>query len=447
VKAAHVVIGLAYGDEGKGTVVDALVRKAGANTVVVRFNGGGQAGHNVVTPDGRHHTFAQWGSGTFAGARTHLSHFMMVHPTAALREAEVLESKGVPDPLKALTVDSLCLITTPFHQAMNRLRELMRGDNRHGSCGVGVGETVEQAQRGYAIHASDLVSAGSLRTLLKRLRDVLCEEAAEQQVPPSCGMVAFDQVQVQKHILFDPGIFERVVDRLTHFAKNVRITDEIPKDSEKLVFEGAQGVLLDDYYGFTPHTTWSTCTSVNAHKLMTEWARVENTQVIGVLRAFSTRHGAGPFPSALEHPGRAQLLLAGDHNQTNMWQSAFRIGWFDALATRYALECDRSVDSLVLTCLDRVRVNLREWRACIGYSNPPQKQWRIPHVVTTASHLARTRDLMEAKPILSDPLNVHTDEFLGFVEGVASKPVCCVSEGPTAADKVWRGAYAAYNSP
>lgn len=113
---------------------------------MVRFNGGAQAGHNVVRADGRHHTFSQFGAGSFEpDVVTLLASAVVVHPTALLVEAAVLRDKGVPDALARLRIDARCRVTTPFHQAAGRLREWARGDAAHGSCGVGVGETVRQA--------------------------------------------------------------------------------------------------------------------------------------------------------------------------------------------------------------------------------------------------------------------------------------------------------------
>src|SRR5207244_7502212 len=125
-RKALLAIGLAFGDCGKGSIVDYLVRRERAHTVV-RFNGGPQAGHNVVTPDGRHHTFSQFGSGTFiTGVRTLLSRFMLIEPYALLNEAEHLRQIGLPDAMARLSIDARCPIITPAHQAANRLRDAGR---------------------------------------------------------------------------------------------------------------------------------------------------------------------------------------------------------------------------------------------------------------------------------------------------------------------------------
>ena len=155
---AIIVVDLGFGDSGKGTITDALVRQTDA-AWVVRFNGGAQAGHAVVTGDGREHIFSQFGAGTFVpGVRTYLSRFMVLHPGGLLREAEVLEKKGVEEPLSRVVIDPGAKVITPFHQAANRLREILRGDSRHGSCGLGVGETMHHSLE----HPEEAVVAGDL---------------------------------------------------------------------------------------------------------------------------------------------------------------------------------------------------------------------------------------------------------------------------------------------
>src|SRR5512146_3203468 len=114
---AILVADLGYGDAGKGSIVDYLTRLTNAHTVV-RYNGGAQAAHNVITPDGRHHTFSQFGSGTFVpGTRPHLSRFMMVHPLAMLAEERHLRALGIPDAFRRVSVDREALVTTPFQQS------------------------------------------------------------------------------------------------------------------------------------------------------------------------------------------------------------------------------------------------------------------------------------------------------------------------------------------
>ena len=180
-----VVADLGFGDAGKGAVVDRLCR-TGEFGAVVRFNGGAQAAHNVVTADGRHHTFAQFGSGTLRGVPGHLSRFVCVDPLALAAEADHLRALGVPDPYGLLSVDRRALLTTPYHAAANRLREQARGADRHGSCGMGVGETARYAldHPQDAPTAGDCTSRPRLLRRLRLLRDRLADELGPLPAPP-----------------------------------------------------------------------------------------------------------------------------------------------------------------------------------------------------------------------------------------------------------------------
>ena len=125
---AWIVVDLGFGDAGKGTITDFLVRERGAEWVV-RFNGGAQAGHNVVTDDGRHHTFSQLGAGSFVpGVRSYLGPDFVLHPGALLEEARALARVGIPDAFERLYVDDGALLVSPFQGAATRLRELGRGE-------------------------------------------------------------------------------------------------------------------------------------------------------------------------------------------------------------------------------------------------------------------------------------------------------------------------------
>src|SRR5919198_6502476 len=167
---AWLLVDLTYGDAAKGATVDFLARREPVHTVV-RFNGGPQAGHNVVTPDGRHHTFAQFGSASFVpGVLTYLSRFVLVNPLNAFREAAHLRAVGAADAFDRLVVHPDCLVITPYHVAANRLREIARGAGRHGSCGMGIGETVADSldSPDEALRARDLGRPSVVARKLRR---------------------------------------------------------------------------------------------------------------------------------------------------------------------------------------------------------------------------------------------------------------------------------------
>lgn len=411
-----IVVDLGYGDAGKGSVVDWLARTRPVHTVV-RYNGGAQAAHNVITPDGRHHTFSQFGSASFVpGVRTHLSRFMLVEPIALAAEARHLGSVGVIDGLERLSASGDALVTTPFHRMANRAREIARGADRHGSCGVGVGETMrlslDHPDAG-ALRVSDL---GTPRAIdrLRSIRDLLVDEL---------GSAVLDGV---------PRV-DDLAALYRAFVSRVRVVDDasaIRRASHRgeIVFEGAQGVLLDEWRGFHPYTTWSTTTTDNALVLAAE-AGLADVERLGVVRAYQTRHGAGPFVT--EDPALAARLPEW-HNETGNWQGAFRVGHLDLVALDYALQVTGGVDSLAVTHLDRI--DAADARVCRHYVlGDGRLVTRLrPGPWQDLVHQERmTSMLLEAVPVLDAPAGPW-DTLLERETGV---PVIMRSYGPSALDK------------
>jgi adenylosuccinate synthase len=412
-----IVVDLGYGDAGKGTVVDWLCATRPVHTVV-RFNGGAQAGHNVVLPDGRHHTFAQFGAGALRGSRTHLSRFMVVDPLALAAEADHLAALGAPDPFGGLTVDRAALLATPYHRAANRARELARGADRHGSCGLGVGETMAYAldHPDDAPRIGDCAAPGVLRRKLGRLRD---------QLAPVLG---------------GSGLAEPPVDdclaAFRAFADRVSIVDGSMLDdvlrAGTVVFEGAQGVLLDEWHGFHPYTTWSTTTFANAEALLTEAGLTGDGYRLGVLRTTTTRHGAGPLVT--EDADLTDALAAAEpHNPTNPWQGPFRVGHFDAVAHRYALAVAGGVDGLALTHLDTAECR-PELQLCLDYEGGPALCPGPPGDLARQERL--TAALVKARPGASALVPGGPDGWVDAVADTLGTPVVLRSHGPTAAGKV-----------
>ncbi|MBE0697141.1 MAG: adenylosuccinate synthetase, partial [Anaerolineaceae bacterium] len=244
---------LGYGDAGKGSIVDFLTRSTGVHTVV-RYNGGAQAAHNVITPDGRHHTFAQFGSGMFVpGVRTHLSRFMLLHPLAMLAEERALRALRVGDAFSRTSIEREALVITPYQQAANRLKELARGDARHGSCGMGIGETMaDWLDNGSAVlFAGDLEDRPILLRKLRWMRETKLAQLENvlAELPHSAA------VETECHLLKDVHSVEMIADLFYSFAGQVQLVDQgylgnLLRQPGTTVFEGAQGVLLDEWYGF-----------------------------------------------------------------------------------------------------------------------------------------------------------------------------------------------------
>jgi adenylosuccinate synthase len=441
---AYIVVDLGFGDAGKGLLTDFLARRLDAG-LVVRYNGGAQAGHNVVAPDGRHHTFAQFGSGTLIpGVRTYLSRHMVVHPGALLVEGDLLVSQGVHDAFSRLRISDQARVITPFHQAANRIRELARGAHRHGSCGAGVGEAVEDAR----LHPSDCLLAGDLAQPAVRRRKLHAIRARERaQIAPLCQGLSLSSPLAREWAIFEG---EEVIDAWT--ASICRITDLglVASDSrlqrwlhaaETVIFEGAQGVLLDADAGFHPFTTWSNATAANALDLIAEWAPGSPAFKIGVLRSYAVRHGPGPLPTETD----AFAASVHEHNQSNDWQGAVRYGWFDAVLARYALAVTGGVDALTVTHLDLLS-HLKTWQYCPahtgwrGFDDPSVEtnsaagaltDFRLPPSLPLAQRAAFTQALSALTPRLE---SCAPDEatVLQKIASLLGQPVNIVSRGLTA---------------
>jgi adenylosuccinate synthase len=349
---ASIVIDLGFGDAGKGTMVDYLARQT-TGAVIVRFNGGAQAAHNVHTAEGRHHTFSQFGSGMLVpGTRTFLSHHVLFDPFALRNEANALTTFGIGDPLSRIIVDGGALTVTPFQKAGNRVRESVRGNGRHGSVGMGIGEAMADmlAFPELAVYVNDLRDPTLLFQKLTRQQELKQAEFGERLAMVAESGVLSDEVR----LLSDPHAPEYIARTMVELSRRFTLgsmsTLKRLSYTNPLIFEGAQGILIDEWHGFHPYTTWSTTTNKNANSLLRDLGYSGPVTRYGVVRAYSTRHGPGPFPSQDEG---LTMALPDTHNVCGRWQGAFRVGWLDLPLTRYALVVSEGTDTIALTHLDR----------------------------------------------------------------------------------------------
>jgi len=360
-RLAHAVIGANWGDEGKGLAVDALaaaLAATGRPVTVVRSNGGAQAGHGVRHESGAHHVFHHVGAGTFSGAATHLSRHFVAHPMMLGTELDALDRLGAPVP--QITIDPRAQVTTPWDMAINQALELSRGGARHGSTGLGFGETLERAERGLSFAAADLWS----RDLPERLREIrdrwLPARLSEVGIDPETGPLA--------------DVLTGRQDLLTPFLEDCRRfrAAVLPEPDRKLaeraavVFEAAQGLRLDMDSGEFPHVTRSHTGLANMLAIAAE-AGIEALRPLYMTRAYATRHGAGPLPH--EKPGadgigRIEWARITDRtNAENCWQGTIRAAPLDTdlLASSIARDLDLArgtgvaIDpGLGVTCLDQL---------------------------------------------------------------------------------------------
>ncbi len=329
---ATAVIGAAFGDEGKGLIVDFLAAKDPANTIVVRHNGGAQAGHTVCRPDGRRHAFSHIGAGTFAGAATFLSRYFIVNPLLWEKEAEELALVQRLDPAgldgsveketaagecysepPPLYVDPAAPFTTPYDMLVNQEFERHREKARHGSCGMGINETVTRCATlpGYVGNAASPIW---LHDFLRVARDYSLARVKTEVANPS---------DLFMERLYSEGVRDGFMRAMDAFLKVALFTEQLPKQYERIIFEGAQGLLLDEKHEFFPHVTRSRTGLTNVIKVAAR-NRIRELDVVYVMRCYMTRHGVGPFPT--EAP---DLSFEDTTNVENGWQGPLRFGRLD----------------------------------------------------------------------------------------------------------------------
>ena len=411
---AIVTVGLGFGDEGKGATVDFLTRQYNAD-LVVRYSGGAQAGHNVQLTDGRRHTFSQFGAGTLAGAKTFLGARVIVNPATLVPEADHLERLGVRNVRSRLTLHPSCLISSVYHVTMNRLRETARGAGRHGSCGLGVGETRQYwlSHGSDAIRATDLRDRETMIDKLTLLRDrMLLEMQSLDRIDP----------ELANQLHGCPPHLE--ADLLADAMSGVNVSAVMPSASHA-IFEGSQGVLLDEYFGFHPHTTWSTVTTKHALEMIDD-AGIDDVETLGITRAYSTRHGAGPFPTRCQVMTNELQDLGNPHND---WQGSIQAGALDMMLLRYA--CDvNAVDGLVVNSLDELPIKPN---ICRRYSDV--RRLDVPRCMADQERL--TEHLLRAVPLIEP---TSRDELLSELAAIA--PIKILSHGPSSNDREWADKWA-----
>ncbi|MGB3801699.1 MAG: adenylosuccinate synthetase, partial [Lewinella sp.] len=332
------VIGLGYGDEGKGATTDALVSQS-ERPLVIRFSGGHQAGHTVTDATGRRHVFSNFGAGSLSGAPTYWSRYCSFHPPGFARERDALLALDV-EPM--LFVDGRCPVTTPYDLLHNRA---MESQQQHGSCGLGFGATVGRQEGPHKIHVGDLLD----------------EFVAEQKL----RSVAL--YYEKAGAAFDQGMLQAALDdfhaSLTIVRKHLRIVAErsffadIDQSYTDLIFEGSQGILLDQEFGYFPHVTRAYTTSRTAVRLCERYD-LPLPKVYYITRCYQTRHGTGPLTNE-DLPPPALRPTPEETNVYNPWQGHQRRTLLDLDQLRYALACDTHYAAglgraLVVTCRDQL---------------------------------------------------------------------------------------------
>lgn len=330
---AIITVDLGHGDSCKGSVVDYLTNKFNSK-LVIRSGGAHQCSHRVKFGN-KSHRFSLFGSGSFDGAETLLLDTVIIDPFSLFGENKVLSETLGQDCSHLVNIHEDCLITTPFHVAWNRITERK---NKHGSCGAGVYATKQYSEMFTPLRAFHLKDKVATKQILRDIQKNI-QNLVEKDV--------FDRYTA---FLYEDRIGD-LTETYFEFSNKYRILGHdsilgLVNSQETLIFEANQGILLDENFGFFPHVSGDCSTKMAEAFLNKIEFRGEITK-LGLIRSYSTRHGAGPFPSF----DPTVKNLREEANISNEWQGDFKVGKFDLTLSKYALQC-QSVDQVVISCLD-----------------------------------------------------------------------------------------------
>ena len=359
-KKAYILAGMQFGDEGKGSFVDYVASTQNIKQAV-RYNGGSQASHTVVTLQGLLHKFSQLSSAMFLDdCQTYITSNMVINPFNLEEEAKQFAAKTNQEPKSVLgkvVIDEICYIVTPYHKLINQMREICASDTRRGSVGTGVSEVRRiLREQNTGVQIKDLRNQpllsdklNELYTYAKQFYDAN-QEIVFQDIPDDisnnlkkgisfllqCGSVAHFCKEYQS--LIKQNAFR--------LSQNICV-DINPEDG--IVFEGAQGLLIDETHGFKPTTTILDTTITAALNLCKQLG-VDNIVKVGVAKAFMSRHGIGVFPT---ESAELNSTINDMNQESSYWNGAIRFGWFDTVLMRYA-QAVNDVDVIYLSSVDKL---------------------------------------------------------------------------------------------
>lgn len=420
----YIVVGLGFGDEGKGSIVDFLEPDH-----VVRFNGGPQAAHWVVTPEGITHCFSQLGSGSFNGATTYLSEFMVVDPFTLITEYNTFveytfcHNYQTPN----IYVNLKCPVVTPYHVSYCKVCAL---NENKSTVGMGVGETLFNPEK---LYVETLRNRHNTKHYLAMFKSYYMDKIEQIKNVCNPGLVReIESIYNNMRLINIDSITEVYCDDFFNLIRTY--TDFTNYGDQIRVFEGAQGILLDKSRGFTPYITQSKTTSINASKILADANMLpEKTVVVGVLRPYMTRHGKGPLPTESTEYKR---LIEEKHNCDNQWQGEFRFGNLDLPLIRYALKSnawdDLQIDFLALTNMDTINKNSLD-NGYIRVCN----EYKFGEAFLYKKHHPGINWMKQFNSVIPHYISINKKDLPDFIREEVGVPVKLISEGPTRDDKCW----------
>jgi adenylosuccinate synthase len=418
-----VVIGTQWGDEGKGKIVDLLTENAAA---VVRFQGGHNAGHTIwingvktvlhVIPSGilRPDVLCLIGNG------------VVLAPDALLAEISQLEATGVPV-RERLRISPACPLILPYHVALDRAREVQRGELKIGTTGRGIGPAYEDKAARRGVRLGDLFYIQEFAAKLAEVMD-------------------YQNFVLSHYYKVEPVDFQRTLDATLAIAEQIRpmvadiapILHNLRKSGENLLFEGAQGALLDVDLGTYPYVT-SSNTTAGGTAVGSGFGPRYLDYILGITKGYSTRVGSGPFPTELFDDVARRLAERGAEFGSTTGR-ARRCGWFDAVGLRHAAQIN-SISGLCLTKLD-VLDGFETLSICVDYELPDGE---FGSVRFGSEYYSSVKPIYETLPGWSEStlgirkvadLPANARAYLERIEETVGVPIDIISTGPDRAETI-----------
>ncbi|HVH03725.1 MAG TPA: adenylosuccinate synthase [Amaricoccus sp.] len=418
-----VVVGAQWGDEGKGKIVDWLSERA---DVIARFQGGHNAGHTLVI-DGTVYKLSLLPSGIVRpGKLSVIGNGVVLDPWALIAEIEKLRGQGVEISPGTLMIAENTPLILPLHQDLDRIREEAAGAAKIGTTGRGIGPAYEDKVGRRSVRVADLGDAATLETRLDRLL------AHHDALRAGLGAPPIDRAELTARL-------GEIAPQVLPYAAPVwRVLDERRREGRRILFEGAQGALLDIDFGTYPYVT-SSNTLAGMAATGTGMGPGAIDFVLGIVKAYTTRVGSGPFPAELDDSVGARLGERGREFGTVTGRKR-RCGWFDAVLVRQT--CTTSgVKGIALTKLD-VLDGFEELKICVGYDLDGE---RLDHLPTAAALQARVRPVYETMEGWSETtagarswaeLPAQAIKYVRRIEELIGCPVAMLSTSPEREDTI-----------
>jgi adenylosuccinate synthase len=421
---SHVaVIGSQWGDEGKGKVVDWLSERA---DVIVRFQGGHNAGHTLVV-DGVTYKLSLLPSGVVRPNKLSIiGNGVVIDPFALFSEIEKVAAQGLHITPETLQIAENATLILPIHQAIDAVAEKLRGASMIGTTKRGIGPAYEDKVARRAIRVCDL---GDAEVLDAKLDALLAHHNIMMQV---AGLPPVTKAETLEKL-------DSIRDRLLSFAKPVwRTLDAANRAGKRILFEGAQGTMLDVDHGTYPFVT-SSNTVAGAASTGSGMGIGQVHYVLGITKAYTTRVGSGPFPTELQDEIGQRLGERG-HEFGTVTGRPRRCGWFDAVMVRQATKIG-GIKGIALTKLD-VLDGLKELKICVGYQYNGQELDYFPSTQTAQASVVPIYDTIEGWDATTHGCTSWKDlpapaiKYIRRIEELIECPVAMLSTSPRREDTI-----------